>query len=63
MSKEQNQKSIKRIMDIYKEDIDVDLFEDDFEQFSLFLKKSKDTRKIYQKPQIRKENVMYISKC
>ena len=44
MSK-QKQKSIKKLMGIYKNDIDVDIFEDEFKQFLLFLKKNKDTIK------------------
>ena len=32
-------------MSIYKNDIDVDIFEDEFKQFLLFLKKNKDTIK------------------
>ena len=45
MSKEQKKKAIQKLMDIYKDDIDVDIFEDEFEQFSLFLKENKDTIK------------------
>ena len=45
MSKEQNQKSIKIIMDVYKDDINVDIFEHEFARFSLFLKENKDTIK------------------
>ena len=32
-------------MDIYRDDIDVDIFEDEFKQFLLFLKENKDTIK------------------
>ena len=50
MSKEQKKKAIQKLMDIYKDDIDVDIFEDEFEQFSLFLKENKDTIKTTRNP-------------
>ena len=53
MSKEQKKKAIQKLMDIYKDDIDVDIFEDEFEQFSLFLKENKDTIKTI--PEIHKD--------
>jgi hypothetical protein len=46
MPKEEEKKAIQNLKDIYKNDIDVDIFEDEFEQFSLFLKENEDIKTI-----------------
>lgn len=45
LSMEEKKNAIKKLMDIYKEDIDVCTFEDELDHFLIFLKENKDTIK------------------